>query len=303
MSGLEWPRNLVEAAAGDDDDLAARGVAAVTRAAWMRGLPALVDEVAAKLRLDVGSPFQPGGVASWVAPVRTATGSPAVLKLGWVHDEALHEAEALDVWAGNGAVMVQEHFRVDATNVLMLEACRPGRALADTLDPVGQDVVVAGILRRLWVDPPAGHPFRPLVEMCRWWADSSMDRFAAAEASPLDPGLYRTGIELFTALPTSGDRSVLLCTDLHAGNVLAAEREPWLAIDPKPYVGDPAYDVVQHMVNHPGRLTADPGRFVDRMADLVGVDADRVRLWVFARCVVESTDWADLRPAAIALAP
>jgi streptomycin 6-kinase len=182
----------------------------MTRTAWMIGLPGLVDEVRARLSLDVGSAFQPGGVASWVAPARTAAGRPVVLKLGWVHDEALHEAEALVVWDGNGAVEVLEHFQVDATSVLVLEACRPGSALADPLVPSEQDAVVAGILRRLWMNPPVGHPFRPLVEMCRWWADSSAERFARADGERLNPGLFRTGIELFRWSPSSAERPVLL---------------------------------------------------------------------------------------------
>ena len=78
----------------------------------------------------------------------------------------------------------------------------------------------------------------------------------------LDPGLIRAGIELFRSLPASAERHVLLCTDLHSGNVLAAEREPWLVIDPKPYVGDPTYDVLQHLMNCLDRLRADPDTLV-----------------------------------------
>ena len=104
----------------------------------------------------------------------------------------------------------------------------------------------------------------------------------------LDPGIARAGIELFRQLPATARRQVLLCTDLHPGNVLAATREPWLVIDPKPYVGDPAYDVLQHMLNHPDRLAADPVAFVRRMAGLAGLDADRVGLRLFAPCVQES---------------
>jgi len=55
----------------------------------------------------------------------------------------------------------------------------------------------------------------------------------------------------------------LLYTDLHGDNILAARRAPWLVIDPKPYVGDPAYDVLQHMLNCENRLAAGPGRAGD----------------------------------------
>ena len=87
---------------------------------------------------------------------------------------------------------------------------------------------------------------------------------------------------------------VLLATDLHAGNILRAQREPWLVIDPKPFVGDPAYDATQHLLNCEARLRADPEATIRRFADLLEVDHERVRLWMFARLAAESRDvWDD----------
>ena len=137
--------------------------------------------------------------------------------------------------------------------------------------------------------------------MCDDWADSFELDFAA-DPGGLDAGLAREGIAMLRELPGSADRSVLLCTDLHAGNVLAAEREPWLAIDPKPFVGDPAYDAVQHMLNCDERLAGDPAGLSRRMADLLDVDPERVRLWLFARCVQESLHDATMREPARRLA-
>ena len=115
------------------------------------------------------------------------------------------------------------------------------------------------------------------------------------------PGAAPCGFDLFHALPRDDVPAVLLATDLHAGNVLAASREPWLVIDPKPYVGDPAYDVLQHLLNHPARLTAARRGFVRRVADLAGLDADRVTAWLFARCVVEAGGWPHAAAVAAAL--
>ena len=81
---------------------------------------------------------------------------------------------------------------------------------------------------------------------------------------------------------------MLLFTDLHAGNVLAGRRRPWLLIDPKPYVGDPHYDVLQHLLCTTS-LQADPVGLLTEVADLAGLDAGRVRQWLFARCVQECT--------------
>ena len=131
------------------------------------------------------------------------------------------------------------------------------------------------------------------------WAD----RFEQSAAPPLDPGLARAGIALFRELPATAGTRVLLCTDLHAGNVLAAAREPWLVIDPKPHVGDAAYDPLQHLLNCEERLHADPRGLARRMASLLDLDPDRVLSWLFARCVQESAEWPALAEVARTIAP
>jgi streptomycin 6-kinase len=140
--------------------------------------------------------------------------------------------------------------------------------------------------------------------MCAAWADEFEAAYAVTPACDrIDQGLARAGIALFRELPASAGSSVLLCTDLHAENILAAQREPWLVIDPKPFVGDPAYDVLQHMLNCEDRLAADPAALADRMAGLAGLDPGRVRLWLFARSVQESASSALMRQVASRLAP
>ncbi len=82
-----------------------------------------------------------------------------------------------------------------------------------------------------------------------------------------------------------------ICTP---GTSSSARREPWLAIDPKPYLGDPAYDVAQHMLNCE-RLTEDPTALAWRMAGLLALDPGRVENWLFARCVQEALHCPALR--------
>jgi streptomycin 6-kinase len=149
-----------------------------------------------------------------------------------------------------------------------------------------------------------GYPFRPLVQMCTAWADEfEHDYAAAAAAERIDPGLAEAGTTLFRGLPQTADSQVLLATDLHGDNILAARREPWLVIDPKPYVGDPAYDLLQHMLNCEDRLAVDPAGRANPMAGLAGFDARRVRQWLFARSVQESIGSPLMRQVASQLAP
>jgi streptomycin 6-kinase len=293
---LAIPANLRDSADRDDSP---------DRREWINTLPTVVSDLAERWSLRLGEPFEPGGQCSWVAPARDEVDRDVVLKVGWRHTEAMHEADALDLWDGNGAVLLFAARVLDQTSALLLERCVPGTMLNQLPEPE-QDVVVAGLLRRLWCEPPAGHPFRSLRQMCEEWADEFDEKLAEptnVAESALDPGLIRTGLELFRSLPITADREVVLCTDLHAENILAAEREPWLVIDPKPYVGDPTYDALQHMLNCSDRLYADPVSLVCRLADLLELDNDRLCLWAFARCVQESIDNPGLGDVARLLTP
>jgi streptomycin 6-kinase len=229
-----------------------------------------------------------------------------VLKVGFrsPRGEERDEAAGLRLWDGNGAVRLHAAHRSESAYGLLMERCIPGTPLGQRLPEPEQDKVVSGLLRKLWAQPPAACQFRPLGQMCAAWADKFEREYAAATAADrIDPGLARTGIALFRELPETTDSQVLLCTDLHGDNILAAQRAPWLVIDPKPYVGDPAYDLLQHMLNCEGRLAADPSALANRMACLAGIDPGRVRRWLFARSVQESIGSPLMRQVARRLAP
>lgn len=280
--------------------------------AWRAGLAQEVADVLARWHLTPCPPFVPGGSASWVAPVTGPDGAPRVLKVAWAHEEARDEAAAMAAWQGHGAARVDRAERRGDTSLLLMEQVRPGTPLQELMPGPDGDEVIAGLLRRLWIRPPAA-TFRPLSHMCRWWADEAARRLAGSGLLPAD--LVEHGLDLFRSLPQRWDGDpVLLATDLHHGNVLAADGAAgpvapgppgggrWVLIDPKPYVGDPHYDVLQHMLNDPERLTADPAAFADRMAGLTGLDPQRTRHWLLARCVQEAGVIDGAREAALRLA-
>jgi streptomycin 6-kinase len=289
MIALRLPSRLAECVASTTDP---------ARQHWVERLPAVIAQIAGQWELELGDPFEPGGACAWVAPARTASGERLVLKVGWVHSEATHEPAGLRFWDGNGTVRLHACELLGDCAAMLLERCEPGTMLADLPEP-GQDEILCTLLQRLWREQPAGHDFPSLAEMCERWV---REYEAKTDRPPLDPGIERAGIELFRTLPASAERQVLLATDLHAQNVLAAEREPWLAIDPKPHVGDPAFDPLQHMINCE-RVVTDPAGLARRHADLLGLDPERLRLWLFARCVQGSPEWPELADVAVRLAP
>jgi streptomycin 6-kinase len=272
------------------------------RLQWLADLPAALASVATEWGLELEDPYEPGGQCAWVAPARDPAGRELVLKLGWRHPEAEHEADALRFWGGDGAIRCFEARTLEDTSALLLERCEPGIQLNRSTPEPEQDAVLAGLLRRLWARRPLdGHPFASLTAMCDGWAEE-FERDLFADGRGLDPGLARSGIALLRHLPRTAELSVLLATDVHGGNVLSSRREPWLVIDPKPFVGDPAYDPVQHMLNCDQRLASDPVGLACRMADLLDLDRDRVRLWLSARCAQEALRDASMREPAHLLA-
>jgi streptomycin 6-kinase len=256
--------------------------------AWLACLPDRVRALATRWAVTFGPPFDTNETsAAWVAPGTRVDGSHVVLKVALPHMEGRDEIAGLRFWNGDPTVRLID--ADDRLGALLIERCTPGTTLHS--QPEGeQDEVVAVLLRRLWREPPGTHGFRPLAEMTAFWAEETR----AARDRWRDAGLVCAGLELFRELPNTAAAHVLLATDLHAGNVLRAEREPWLVIDPKPFVGDPAYDATQHLLNCRTRLLADPSGTIVRFSELLAVDAERVRLWTFGRAAAEPRDnWSD----------
>jgi streptomycin 6-kinase len=312
------------------------------------------DAWAERLGLTLGAAF-PEGTTGWVGAATGVHGEDLVLKVAWAHEEARDEALGMSIWSQRapGAARrtdagpassgrsappapstppivprVLEARREGALSVLLMERVHPGTTLAlSSLAPEQEDEVVAGLLRRLWIpadDLPGApeHSFRPLAHMCAWWADEAAQRLARDDRG-LPGELVRRGLDLFRALPREQDApAVLLATDLHHHNVLAADGAgtgsgagagagaattpgqdgSWLVIDPKPYVGDPHYDLLQHMFNDEARLAEDPVGFSARMARLTGLDPARAARWLFARCVQEAPGSDAAARAALRLA-
>lgn len=255
------------------------------RSAWLAQLPDVVRELEQRWALLLEAPFEGENSCAWVAPGMRGGREPVVLKVQMPHAECRDEAAGLAVWGGEGAVRLLD--RDSGEGALLLERCVPGTHLRAQPEEE-QDRVIAGLLRRLWVTPDDGSRFRPLSRMVNEWSCES----EAFEGAWPDIGLMQEGLAMYRALLSEPADEVLLATDLHAGNVLRAEREPWLMIDPKPYLGDPAYDATQHLLNCTERLATDPGATINGFADLLELDVERIRRWVFARLATAA--WGDL---------
>ena len=175
--------------------LAATCHATPERRAWLEQLPDAIRELRDRWSLSLSAPFDGDEVScAWVAPAVRSDGTRAILKLGMPHMEGEHEIQALRFWDGDPTVHLLE--ADDHFNAMLLERCEPGTVLRQ-LPEMEQDVVIAGLLRRLWRVPTVPHPFRPLALMTAYWADETL---ADAARWP-DVGLVQAGLHLFEELP------------------------------------------------------------------------------------------------------
>ena len=255
---------------------------------WLSRLPSVVADISRRWNLTLGEPYANEEVScAWVAPATRSDGLAAVFKIGMPHMESMHEMDALRLLDGEPTVKLLD--ADEDTGAMLLEKCEPGSHLRSIFQP-DQDVVVAGLLKRFWRTPEEPHPFRPLSELVARWINASL----RAQSGWHDAGLVTEGLHLLENLSRSDLSGSLLATDLHAGNVLKAKREPWLVIDPKPFIGDRAFDATQHLLNSRDRLRLDPFDTIRRVAEMLELDYDRVRLWTFARLAAEPRgDWDD----------
>ncbi len=245
---------------------------------WLARLPSLVADAACAWELHVGAPFEPGGNVGWVAPVRRADGSDAVLKVECPGHRNPWAAKGLQHWAGRGAARLLD--TDEASQVLLLERCVPGTN-GDDLDVATGNKAVALVLAELHaVDPPAEDEFEPLAMLVERSREAMWDWFDRFER-PLDRGVVAQADELFMSLSSSSTDTVLLHGDLGPSNVVLSERG-WLAIDPYPVLGDHAFDVGHSLSRRDLREAREQ---VALFADRLDLDARRIAGWTFACCV------------------
>ncbi|MER7481755.1 aminoglycoside phosphotransferase family protein [Streptomyces sp. NPDC126510] len=224
------------------------------------------------------------GVSALVVPViRTADGTPAVLKLQILDEESEGEPVALRAWDGDGAVRLLEHD--EPTGTMLLERLDETRMLSQVPDAHQAVVTIAELLAHL-TSFPAPPGLRRLGDI----AQGMLERTPRALGRIPDPEARRLVADCAAAvrevMDEPGDR--LLHWDLHDENVLASGRAPWLAIDPKPLAGDPGFELWPALDNR-----YDPDDILwrfDAMTDILTLDRDRARAWTLAR-LLQNTLW------------
>ncbi|WP_217145956.1 aminoglycoside phosphotransferase family protein [Streptomyces sp. AC627_RSS907] len=252
---------------------------------WLEKLPETAERAVALRGLTVERVQVPGGRSSLVVLVRTADGTLAVLKLAPRRARPESERAALAHWGGLGAVQLLGGDAVEG--VLLLERLHPDVSVR-SLPESKALLEAAGTLRRLWVEPPAGHPFETVAERTGRQADAMR---AGAAADPEVAPLVDAALAAREVLLAAPPEQRLLHGTFRQSKVLAGDRMPWLAVGPDPVVGESAFDLARLVRDRVEDLIAQPSgasttrRRVKRLAESLEVDQERLRGWTLFRAV------------------
>jgi streptomycin 6-kinase len=219
------------------------------------------------------------GYLGLVVPVRRAD-ERCVLKVSWQDESTEHEALALATWDGNGAVRLIAS--EPALGAMLLERLDSRRSLND-LD-MAEAVAIAGrLLRRLAVPAPEGPP--RMQGVAARLAETLPERWRQY-GRPM-PRRQLDAARGLAAELASGAGSLLVNYDLHYADVLAGEREPWLAVDPKVVIGDPEYGIAQLLWRRLEEMQAHGGleHHFRALTEAAGLDRDLARSWTRVRCI------------------
>ncbi|AKU18868.1 hypothetical protein VV02_12340 [Luteipulveratus mongoliensis] len=258
---------------------------------WLRDLPRLVSECASEWDLEpTGAVLH--GMCAVVIPCRH-DGDSVMLKVTWPHPEAAHEHLALRAWDGDGAVRL---VAADPSRwAMLLEALDPERPLAD-VDVDESNRVIGDLLHHL--DRPAFPQLVTLSTECTRWAE----RMRVEGPRALPRRMAERAAAIFRELGSADDIDArLVNSDLHDENVLAGDRAPWLAIDPKPVAGVPEFAIAPLMWNRLEEAIAAPSarnhlrRRLEIACEAGGFSEELARDWTFARCALNAV-WENERP-------
>ncbi|MBO9130743.1 aminoglycoside phosphotransferase family protein [Bacillus sp. 165] len=253
---------------------------------WLNELPLLLEDCATRWSLKIQDPF-PNLTYNYVIPVLCTNGTEAVLKLGVPCLEFSHEAHALRQYDGKGIV---RPLACDTEKgAMLLEKLTPGQSLASITDEEHATSLIGQVMKQLWKQEPKQHSFPAISN----WAKGleRMRIYFEGGTGPFPKQLVEKAESLFPQLIASISSPLLLHGDLHHDNVLSANREPWLAIDPKGVIGEAEYETVaylrNHLLNHPNPKAILRQR-IDQLSSELQLDRERMLSWGLCHCILSS---------------
>lgn len=254
---------------------------------WLKDLPRIIEEIAENWSVEVNKPFQNLSY-NYVAPCVCADGGEAVLKIALPlnNPEIFNEASFLQIADGKCAVKFLNFD--EKRRAMLLEKLTPGANLKEICDNDGAKAVeiAIGVMRGLLKKPPENSTFRKLED---WF-----NGLKKAENTKFGDRFAKKAFGFFEESTFASKQKFLIHGDLHHENILSAQREPFLAIDPKGIIGDIGYEIAVFLNNHLVWLSTEENLqeklddAVRRFSEAFEIEARDLKNWAFAQMVLSA---------------
>lgn len=256
---------------------------------WLDRLPTILAACEERWAITIVSPFANLSF-NYVAHAVLADGTKVVVKACSPTGEFIQESTALRLFNGHGMAQLLAYDTAD--EVMLLEGLLPGTVLTTIEDDERAISIAASVMRQMWRPVPLDHPFKSVLDWGKGF--TRLRQHFDGGNGPFPAVLLAEAETLYADLSASMATPVLLHGDLHQDNILAAERQPWLAIDPKGLIGEPAYETGSLLRNPPPQIlhVPQPGqllaRRIDQLAEELDLDRARIRNWGLAQSVLSA---------------
>ncbi len=258
---------------------------------WLKRLPTILAGCEERWDLTIGKPMKNLSF-NYVAQAVLADGTEVIVKTG-LTNEFPAQPEVLRHFAGHGAVRLLDYDEQE--RVMLMECLRPGRSLRTVQDDEAAIAAVIGVMRKLWRPLPQKQCTFSFPTVSDWGKGFARLRTTyKGGTGPFPVELFEKAEKLYAELCASMVEEVLLHGDLHQDNILSAEREPWLTVDPKGVIGEPAYETGAILHNFwPDILAASQpkqvmARRIDQFCAELGFERERVYGWGFSQAVLSA---------------
>lgn len=255
---------------------------------WLDSFHELIAECEARWLLKVLEPFPLS--YNFVAPVVLEDGRSAVLKLGVPGLDWQRELAAIRAFAGRG--MVQLLDADEEKGIMLLERIMPGETLDKLSNEDERIQCLADVIKRMHTPVSRVGKLASMFPTIADWAvglEGIRSHFRGG-TGPIPEQMVEQAMQWYKKLLSTQKEQCLLHGDLHHENILRAQREPWLAIDPKGLIGETEYEVIPFLLNH---LPEDGGeevikQRVDGLTNSLSLQKERVLAWAYCHSVLSA---------------
>lgn len=245
---------------------------------WLESLPETLQKIAQKYQLSSLTPLD--NMTFHYVATGYQNDAPVVLKIGLNPKVLAHEALCLRAFEKTMVPQVIAH----DDHMIIMQCAMPGHTLREYFpdNDIEATKILCSIIKQIHTAPiPTKHHFLRLDELFRT-LDNKLE---------IPDKILTTAKNLRDKLLSTTKNDVLLHGDLHHDNILR-NLDSWMVIDPKGFIGDPAFELAAYLCNPISQLlkSSQPRTLIENRINLchaeLSIDVARIVDWLYAKSVL-----------------